>query len=261
MTRRIIKGSRAVVTGASSGIGRALAVALAGAGARLILVARRRDLLETLADQIERLGGQTCLVAGDVTEATVRAEILERAKDRYGGLDVLVNNAGVSAHGRFETASPERLRRIMEVNFFAPAELIRAALPLLREGRRPAVVNVASILGQRGIPHNSEYCASKFALCGLSEALRAEFARLGIDLLLVSPGPTETELFDHLLEQEGPLPWAAQRGLPPQRVADAVVRALRSGKHRIVPHARGRLLLRLNRICPRAVDWWMARYG
>ena len=92
----------------------------------------------------------------------------------YGGLDLLVNNAGIGAQGRFAEADPARLRQIMEVNFFAPAEMTRAALPLLKQGRRPMIVNIGSILGHRGIPGTSEYCASKFAVQGFSESLRAE---------------------------------------------------------------------------------------
>jgi short-subunit dehydrogenase len=112
----------------------------------------------------------------------------------------LVNNAGIGAIGPFAEASPERLRKIMEVNFFAPAELIRSALPLLEAGKRPLIVNVSSVLGHRGIPKKSEYCASKFALHGFSDALRCELAPRGIDVLLVSPSTTATEFFDNVIE-------------------------------------------------------------
>jgi short-subunit dehydrogenase len=149
----------------------------------------------------------------------------------------------------------------MEVNFFAPIEFIREALPLLREGVHPIVVNIGSILGRRGSPHKSEYSASKFAIHGFSEAVRPEFARLGIDVLVVAVGPTETEHFDVLLEGSKKLPW----GNPPRRPADSVarkvVRGIERGKHEIVTGWRGKVLLLVNRMFPRLVDRIMNRYG
>ena len=165
-----------------------------------------------------------------------------------------MNNAGVSAHGRFADADPDRLRPIMETNFFAAVELTRAALPLLKSGREPIVVNIGSVLGRRGCPHKSEYSASKFALTGFSEALRAELAPQGIDVLLVTAGPTDTEFFQHLLEEHGELPWGEGKPVSPERVARATVRAIELGRHEIVPSWRGWLMLTANRFFPRLVD-------
>src|SRR5205085_8372174 len=177
---RSLAGSRGIITGASSGIGRALAVELAKAGARLVLVARSENTLSELATDLSRDGHQAAILVGDVTNQQARAAAVEMARQAYGGLDFVVNNAGVGALGRFADAAPERLRSVFEVNFFAAAEMIRTALPILRKGNRPIVVNVGSILGHRGIPHSSEYCASKFALRGLTESIRTEFAPLGV---------------------------------------------------------------------------------
>jgi len=261
MARRNLAGSRILITGASSGIGWALALELARAGAKLVLCARRAERLEALAAEVRDLGGQAEVAVGDATRGEDRLNALARARDRFGGLDILVNNAGVSAQGPFDDAGPVRLRKIMEVNFFAAAEMIRESLPLLREGRQPLVVNIGSILGHRGIPFQAEYCASKFALRGLSESLRAELTKFGIDLLLVSPGTTDTEFFDHLLERRGEMPWREQPGVPASFVAMRTVRAMRLGRHEIVPNFRGRLLVYLNRLAPWLVDRWMARYG
>ena len=261
MTKRRLTDRRALVTGASSGIGRALAIELARRGVDLVLLARREDRLAEVAQHISQLGRRAICVAGDVTDAKVRQQALAAARDQFGGLDILINNAGVAAHGRFADADPGRMRPIMEVNFFAPVEFIRDAIPLLREGVQPMVVNIGSILGRRGSPHKSEYSASKFALHGFSEAVRPELARLGIEVLVVAAGPTETEHFDVLLEGTAKLPW----GDPPRQAADdvarAVVRGIERGKHEVVTGWRGRLLLRLNRCCPRLVDRIMARFG
>lgn len=249
------------MTGASGGIGRALALELARAGVDQVLIARRGDRLAEVVNELDQLGRRAVAIVGDVTDAAVRDQALAAAREQLGGLDVLVNNAGISAHGRFADADPQRLRPIMETNFFAPAELIRAALPLLREGREPMVVNISSVLGRRGCPHKSEYSASKFALDGLSESLRAEFTPLGIDVLVVTTGPTDTEFFQHLIEEHGELPWKDAKPVPPERVARATVRAIRRGRREIVPSWRGWLLVTANRIAPRIVDRIMARYG
>ena len=137
-------------------------------------------------------------IAGDVTSRDDRAAAIKRCCDRFGGLDCLVNNAGIGALGPFAEADEERLRQVFEVNFFASAEFIREALPELRQGRSPIVVNVGSVLGHFAVPGKSEYCASKFALHGLSDALRIELGREEIDVLLVSPSTTSSEFFDRL---------------------------------------------------------------
>ncbi len=261
MGKRSLRDSRALVTGASEGIGRHLALELARAGAHVAVVARRRPELETLAIEIGQLGCQTLVLPGDVTDANARLQALAAIDAAWGRLDVLVNNAGVSAHGRFADATPERLRTVMEVNFFAAAELMRAALPMLRVGRQPVVVNVGSILAHRGIPHNSEYVASKFALRGLSEAIRPEFQRLGIDVLVVNPGTTDTDMFDHLVDKQGDIPWKQKRGVPPEVVAQNTVRAISRGRHETIPSLPGKALVWLNRLAPRLVDRLMARYG
>ena len=259
--KRSIAGSRALVTGASGGIGRAIALELARQGSSVVLVARRAEALEQLAAEIRAIGGRTEIVTGDITDPALRRAAVDRAVQEFGGLDILVNNAGRGAMGRFVDASPERLRQIFELNFFAAAELIREAVPLLQRGNRPIVVNIGSILGQRATPRNSEYCASKFALRGLSESLRPELATLGIDMLLVSPGATESEFHNNLVDPTEKAPWPNQPAVRAEAVAKAIVRAIRLGRREIIPSPRGRLLVWLNRLVPSLVDRVMRRYG
>ncbi len=111
------------------------------------------------------------------------------------------------------------------------------------------------------MPRCSEYCASKFALQGLSESLRAEFATIGIDLLMVNPGTTQTDFFENVVDRRSDTRWRKQTGVPAASVARATVRAIRSGRHEIIPNWRGRMICWLNRLSPRWVDWLMARYG
>ena len=261
MPYRLLTDRRALITGASSGIGRALAIELARHGVDLVLVARREERLAEVAREIRALSRRAILVAGDVTDPAVRRRAVEAACNELGGLDILVNNAGVAAHGRFAESSPERIRPIMEVNFFAPVELLREAIPVLRDGVQPVVVNIGSILGERGSPHKSEYSASKFALHGFSEAVRPEFARLGIDVLVVAAGPTETEHFDVLLEGTKELPWGNPPRQPAEAAARTIVRAIERGRPMVVTGWRGRLLLWANRLFPGIVDQIMRQYG
>ncbi|MFT7639937.1 MAG: short-subunit dehydrogenase, partial [Pirellulaceae bacterium] len=148
MATRRLQNARILVTGASAGIGREIALQLAAKKALLLLTARRADRLEELATEIESDHGVAPLwIAGDITDPNHRSALLETCQSKLGGLDALINNAGIGAIGRFDKASQDRLRQVMEVNFFAPVELTRAALPLLREGQRPIIVNVSSVLG------------------------------------------------------------------------------------------------------------------
>jgi len=261
MSHRSIDNSRVIVTGASSGIGREIALELARHGARLVLTARREDRLIELQQQLTGYGHAACIVAGDITEPAVRQAVIDAAGEHYGGLDILVNNAGVGAIGPFANADESRLRRVMEVNFFAPLELTRIALPLLENGHSPIIVNISSVLGHRSVPKKSEYSASKFALHGFSDALRAELASSGIDVLIVSPSTTSSEFFDNVLETKGHLPWRSLGAMQPAAVAKRTVRAIRKGRHEIILTPGGKLLVWFDRLCPPLVNRLVARFG
>jgi short-subunit dehydrogenase len=249
MAVRELQGQRVLITGASSGIGAALARQLAGAGCRLLLTARRQHRLQKMVPELRELGASVCIVSGDITDRSTRDRLVQWIQQRWDGLDVLINNAGTGAVGPFAAASEARLRQIMELNFFAPAELIRATIPFLRQGNKPLIVNIGSVLGHVAMPKKSEYCASKFALRGLSDALRLELKDEGIDVLLVSPNTTRSEFFDVLLEKQGSVaenPWSSS----PDQVARRIMQAMRRGRKQLVLTAAGRSLVQLDRFCP-----------
>lgn len=260
MAKRKISGGRAIVTGASSGIGRAIALELCRQGASVVVTARREDRLAALVKEAQALGRKLFSVAGNIAEPGVRGRVVQLAVDELGGIDFLINNAGVGTLGRFETAAPERLRQVMEVNFFALVEMTRIAIPYLKQGRQPMIVNVSSILGRRGVPHNSEYCASKFAVHGFSEAIRTELSAEGIDVLVVSPGTTETEFFDRVLDRTSEPGWPQHRPVTAEHVARRTVAAMRAGRREIVPYLWGQVLCGMNRVSPGLVDRVMKRY-
>jgi len=257
---RDLHGRRFLITGASRGIGRSVAEQLANFGTKLALVARSGDALTALAGKLTTNGASVFPLPADVTDAAQRETIVRDAVGKMGGLDVLVNVAGVASFGHFDTSSEAVLRTIMEVNFFAPAELMRLAAPHLMQGRQPAVVNVASICGRRGLPAWPEHSASKYALVGLCEALRGEFARFDIDVLVVLPGLVKSDdLGRHLLRNEGRMKMNFEGAQPPDEVATAVIRALHRNRAETPVGWQARWLSRANRWMPRFVDRMMAQ--
>jgi len=265
VAKRSINGLRTIVTGASAGIGRQIVLQLAKAGGHCVATARREEPLLALAEEVRQIGSSTGakieIVTGDVTSADVRRAMRDKAVEAFGGLDAVVNNAGVGAFGRFDESDEARLRQIMEVNFFAVAEMTREALPLLKQGDRSIVVNVGSILGHRAIPRMNEYCSSKFALRALSETLRVEFSTLGIDVLLVSPGTTETDFYDQVVHGRGNVPWNKGKGVTAETVAKATVKAMARGKREIIPNGPGNMLVWASKRVPGIIDRVLKRYA
>ncbi len=257
--RHQIRGARILITGASQGIGRALAEEAVRRGARVLAAARSRDQLQELADKVRAQGGSLEIVQADVTQPEDRRRMAEAAQQHFGGLDILINNAGIGATGHFADVGPERLRKIFEVNFFGLTETTRVCLPLLRQGRQPAIVNISSIAGKRGIPARSEYSASKFAVQGFSEALRAELAKDGIDVLVVCPGLTQTNFSQNMLEQKALVPMDHLRGMTAEQVAVATLRAIEKGRREVTLTLQGKLLVWVCRFLPRLADRIAAR--
>jgi short-subunit dehydrogenase len=254
MTRELT-GKRVLLTGATGGIGRATAAALARAGARLVLASRKVDALQALASE-----WPGCLaVPTDLTQPDQRERLIEAAVRGLGGLDILVNNAGIGSWGHFATSSEEIVRQVMEVNFFAPIELTRLALPHLMNGTDPCVVNVTSMCGRKGMPAWPEYSASKFALIGMSEAWRGEFARFDVDVLTIVPGMTDSGFRENWIRTDGKADLKFETGMTPADVADGIVKAIRTNKTETVLGSEARRLLRFNKYFPRLTNWLIAR--
>jgi short-subunit dehydrogenase len=261
--KRQLHGARVVITGASQGIGAALADAAASRGAQVLIAARSQSIIEQHATRLRAEGHGATAVVADITSAADRNRLLAAAAERLGGLDILINNAGINARGLFEHSGERTLREIMETNFFAPAELIRQALPLLQAGRQPMIVNVGSASGRRGFPVRAEYSASKFALSGFSEVLRAELSVHGIDVLLVTAGHVRTHIAQHMIANTLPADRRGarhSRGWSPERAARSIVRAVEAGKHELVFPFSVRITLWLNRLLPRLMDYLTARH-
>jgi short-subunit dehydrogenase len=255
MARRKLAGLRVLVTGASQGIGRALVVEAARRGMRVLAAARSRPLLDELAAEIRKANGVVETVVADVTMPDDRQAMVDAAIRHYGGLDILINNAGIGATGHFMDSDPEILRKIFETNFFGTTETTRVFLPLLKQGVTPAIVNISSVVGKRAWPARSYYSSSKFAVAGFSESIRAELAKDGIDVIVVSPGLTQTNFSKNMLEQKAKLQLDHLRGMSSEDVALAVLRAVERGSADVTLTFKGRLLVIVNRLIPWFIDW------
>jgi hypothetical protein len=197
-----LDGQVALVTGASSGIGAATATALADAGADVAVAARREDRLASVADDVEAAGGESLVVPTDVTDEAQVQTMVDTTVSALGGLDVLVNNAGVMLLEAVETAEADDWRQMVEVNLLGLMNATRAALPALREGAGGHVVNVSSVAGRRATATASGYNATKFGVNGFTEAFRQEVADDGVRTTVVEPGLVDTELQEHIPDEE-----------------------------------------------------------
>jgi NAD(P)-dependent dehydrogenase (short-subunit alcohol dehydrogenase family) len=193
--RRDAHGRRALVTGASSGIGSATARRLGEAGWRVALIARRGERLDELAREIEARGGEALPLRCDLRDPAAIERACAEVERSFGGLELLVNNAGIGYRARVEELDPAIVRDVLDTNVTAVLLLCRAALPLLRRGERPVVVNVASVVARRGIPGQAVYAASKAAVVSIGEALRIEWARDRIAVCTLNPALTSTGFF------------------------------------------------------------------
>ncbi|MFJ2608086.1 SDR family oxidoreductase [Streptomyces sp. NPDC087425] len=237
-----IDGATVLVTGASSGIGAATARAASRAGARVVLLARREGRIRQLA---EELGGDALAVPCDVTDRTQVEAAVRAAVERFGRIDVLVNNAGQGLQATVEAIDPDDFRALLELNLVAPLVMMQAVLPVMRRQGAGAIVNVSSGITWSTLPGSGGYAASKAALQKLSAIARAELADAGIAVSLMYPSITESEFVGTVRGSvEDALTMEASSGLEPQSpesAADAIIALIRSGAEQadLVPERFG----------------------
>ena len=248
-----------MVTGASSGIGRAVAVALGARGCRVALVARRREALEAVAEAVREAGGEGIPVPADLTTDGGCAAAVEGAVEALGGLRLLVPNAGIGRYATVETQPADHAEATIRINYLGTVHTVRHALPHLLAAAPSAVVAVTSSAGL--IPHRlgSAYCASKAAVNAYLAALRLEVADRGVRVSWICPGAVRTPFFDDAgLDPDRDLPLLARllvRQLEPEVVARAVLRAARRGRPEVVIPPMLRMFAFTRRLAPTLADW------
>jgi short-subunit dehydrogenase len=232
-----IEGSRVLVTGASSGIGAALARILARRGATVGLVARRQDRLAEVLAECRVDAPDSRMWVADLADVELAGRVALEAWDAFGYLDCLVNNAGVPMRRHASKVDYATLEWVMRVNFFAPAQMGMVLVPLMTARREGMIVNVSSVAGRLGNANESAYSASKFALCGWTEAIAVDLYDTGIQIRLVNPGPIDTEIWD-LPDNDDPL-YSGPK-ISPEEMAEGIVTAMESESfEHYVPDMRG----------------------
>ena len=226
------EGLNALVTGASSGIGRLLALRMAAASARVALVARRESELETLAEEIRAAGGEAVALVCDVGDREQALAAAARAVDALGSIEILVNNAGFGHHRRFLDWDLEDMERVMRVNFLGSLYFTKALLPAMVDRGRGWLVFIASAAGRIAPADETAYAASKHAMVGLAGSLSLEVEDAGVDVLTVCPGAIRTPFFDD--EALARLPTVARRQMAePEDLVEAIMDALARGKREL----------------------------
>jgi short-subunit dehydrogenase len=254
---REIRGKMALVTGAASGIGRAIALRLADEGAMLLLVdIDEKGLAETARESRER-GIEVVTRRCNVAEPREVSATVADALSRWNGVDILVNNAGITYYGKVERMANDHWDRLMRINLLSHIQFTRELLPTLLERREAHVLNVCSVLGLVGMPKVTAYCASKFGMVGFSEALRNELGRQGLGVTALCPGFVRTNLFTNApLEakvEEHKIPPKAITTTP-ERVANAAIKAIYRNRGLVVMEPFARLMYATKRFAPWILD-------
>ena len=240
----------AIVTGASVGIGRSTALALARRGANVVLVARRTELLEQVAVEIRSLGREALVVTTDVTDQSQVDAMVDRVVERWGRVDILVSNAGEYVRAYIDTLTVGHLQRSMAVNFYGGVYAILAVLPHMQRMGRGHIVTVTSMDGKIGMPKDAPYATAKFAMTAFAEVLRQELRGRGIYVSNVLPGRVDTPMIQNLK-----VPWISAK-IPPEAVARAVLHAIEKRKPEVIIPPKAILLYYIHTFSPGISDWF-----
>ncbi|MBN2214349.1 MAG: SDR family oxidoreductase [Bacteroidales bacterium] len=252
-----MKNKVVIVTGASSGIGLATAREFAARGSKVVLAARREDLLKELENDFMSRGYEALAVKTDVTVIEDCENLIDKTIEKFGKIDILVNNAGISMRALFIDVDIQVLRRLMEVNFWGTVYCTKFALPYLIKAKG-TLVGVSSVAGFHGLPGRSGYSASKFAMHGFMETLRIENLKNGLHVMVLSAGFTKSEIRKKALTEDGSeqgyTPRIEEKMMMPEQVAKSMIRAIKKKKRVKILTLEGQLIALLQRIVPGIVD-------
>lgn len=248
-----MRGKVVIVTGASSGIGRATAVSLAQQGANVVVTARRQERLNQLVTGLAAHPGERLALPGNIADPAFSTALVDQTIAHFGHIDILINNAGMGHRGPLADLPLADVRRIFDVNVFGLLALTQAAIPHMKQQGRGHIINVSSIVSTRPLPDAATYTASKTAVNFFSRSLRMELAPHNIRVTIVYPGLTATEFGQVRLGDNGGNRWGL-RGTPPERVATAIANAIASGRQEVYISPLDWLFTHANRLFPRLLD-------
>lgn len=252
-----MNGKRVVITGASSGIGAAMAREYAAMGAKVVLGARQEEKLKELCQEIQAKGGQAAYCVTDVTKAEDCQQLIEKAVDSFGGIDVLICNAGISMRALFDELDLSILHRLMDVNFWGTVYCTKYALPYL-QASKGSLVGISSVAGIHGLPGRTGYSASKFAMTGFLETIRIENLKKGLHVMVACPGFTASNVrFSALTadgSQQGSTPREEGKMMTAEQVAHIVARGIARRKRLCLMEIEGRATHFVKKFAPALVD-------
>jgi short-subunit dehydrogenase len=264
--KKLFKDKVVIVTGASSGIGEAIAREFASRGSKVVLAARNESRLSAILKEINLNGPESMAIRTDVSIETDCKHLIEKTIEKYGRIDILVNNAGISMRAAFLEVDLKVLHRLMDVNFWGTVYCTKYALPFLLESKG-SLIAVSSVAGFHGLPGRTGYSASKFAIHGFLETIRIENLNKGLHVMIIAPGFTRTEIRKHALtangEEQGESPRNEKELMSPAYVAGWVVKGIRRKKRNKLLTLEGKLTALFQRILPTLVDrayyWEMSK--
>jgi short-subunit dehydrogenase len=252
-----MKDKVVIITGASSGIGLALAKEFAYQGSKVVMAARREDQLKELADDIRKTGADILPVRTDVSQEIDCKNLIDKAIENYGRIDVLINNAGISMRALFQDLELTVVKKVMDVNFWGTVQCTHYAFPYLLKSHG-SVVGVSSIAGFKGLPGRTGYSASKSAMHGFLDVIRVETRKQGLHVLLACPGFTSSNIRKTALvedgSQQGETPRDENKMMSAEEVAKHIYRAVVKRKRTLILTNEGKMTVLLNKCFPRIMD-------
>ena len=253
-----IAGRTAIITGASSGIGQAVAAEFAGRGANVVLAARSRDKLNRLAADLAPLPGRALVVATDVTESLSVEALVRKTAEEFGSVDILINNAGVGLFAPIADGDVQNARYLFEVNFWGALHCIQAVTPYMLDQAGGHIVNVSSVAGHVSPPYMGMYAATKHALAAVSDALRVELRRTGVGVSTIYPGLTDTSFTENMLQEvEAPQIPPIARFVGANVVARRIFQAVRWSLRDVYVSPEDVALVMTDAALPQLLDWGM----
>lgn len=252
-----MKDKIVIITGASSGIGRALVVEMAHRGTKIVAAARNKAKLDELAEELEDINENIVVVETDVSKENDCRNLIMIAVENFGGIDVLINNAGISMRAIFEETEVDVLKKLMDVNFWGMVYCTKYAMPYLLKSKG-SVVGVSSIAGYKGLPGRTGYSSSKFAMNGFLEVLRIENLKKGLHVLIACPGFTTSNIRNTALNKKGEMQGESPRDegkmMTAEAVAKHIAKAIVKRKNNLILTGQGKLTVTLNKFFPKFMD-------